>query len=274
MPKNEKEVDKGNLYDRIFRENVQDIFLPLIEMELGLKFKSYKVLQEKIAKTLEREVDFLCEIITEDDNKELLHIEFQTKNDGEMIYRMQEYHGLIYRKYKLPIHHVVVYLGESKTKMVSSLSDEGVFTGFSLICVNELDTERLLSKQVPEIVIMALLSNYKKEQVESVLRLILNKLEKIPKSKNASGRYINQLLLLSKLCNLEKKIIKTLEDMPVLLDINDSVLFKRGKLEGKTEAIIGFYKEGVAIEIIAKSLSISEKRVLEIIDEWKNNVSK
>jgi len=284
MPRNEDKNEKGNIFDRIFRENVQHIFIPLIEMELGLKFKSYKVLQEKIAKTLEREVDFLCEVLTETNEKELLHIEFQTQNDSEMVFRMLEYHGLLYRKYKLPIHHIVVYLGTSKSRMISKLPREGVFKGFHLIKLNEIDKDKFLTAQVPEIIILALLSDFKKEKLESVLRLILNKLKKVPKNK--AGRYINQLILLSKLRNLEKKTIKIIEDMPILIDINDSVLFQRGvekgkiegKIEGKDEeiqkAVIGIHKKGIPLETIAEALEISLERVDQIIEDWKSNLEK
>jgi len=278
MPIDEDKKEKGNVFDRIFRENVQHIFIPLIEMELGLKFKSYKILPGKIAKTLEREVDFLCKILTETDEKEILHIEFQTQNDPEMIFRMQEYHGLIYRKYKLPIHHIVIYLGPSKSRMTSSVHAKGVFTDFHLIHLNEIDKDKFLTAQVPEVILLALLSNYKKDKFEAVLRLIISKLRKVSKSKTETRRYIEQLLLLSKLRNLENKTLKIVEKMPITIDINDSVLYQRGKAEGieqKTlEDVISSYKKGIDSDIVAEVLNIPIEKVKEIIEDWKNNPSK
>ncbi len=273
----ENKSDKGNLFDRIFKENAKSIFMPLIEMELGFKFKSYNILQEKITKTLEREVDFLCEIITEEEEKELLHIEFQSKDNNEMIYRMQEYHALINRKYKLPVRHIVIYLGERESKMKTQLSDNEVFKGFYLISINEMDAAKLLSTQVPEIVILAMLGKYKKKQIENILRMVLKNLKEVSESIDETKRYVNQLLLLSRLRKLEEKIIKILEDMPLEIDLNTDVLYNKGLEQGLEEglerglekSIIGFYKEGVSIPKIAKALSISEEKVIQVIEAWK-----
>ena len=84
------------------RKNAESLFITLVEQELGFKIKSYKPLQEKITKTIEREMDFFYQVFTDDQDEFLLHIEFQTQDDKEMIYRMSEYHGLAYSRYKLP----------------------------------------------------------------------------------------------------------------------------------------------------------------------------
>ncbi len=46
--------DKGNVYDRIFKENAEFLFIPLIEQELGIKIVKYSALPEKLSKTTER----------------------------------------------------------------------------------------------------------------------------------------------------------------------------------------------------------------------------
>ncbi len=44
MKKSSEDEDKpkGNIYDRIFRENAASIFMPLIERILGIKIISYQ----------------------------------------------------------------------------------------------------------------------------------------------------------------------------------------------------------------------------------------
>jgi len=103
-------LKERNFYDRIFKENAEHIFIPLIQQELGMKINSYKVLPEKITKTIEREMDF-CYLINEGAEEFILHLEFQSENDKEMLYRMARYHGLAFAKHKVPIKHVVIYLG-------------------------------------------------------------------------------------------------------------------------------------------------------------------
>ena len=48
--KKEKSKHVGNVYDRIFKENAEHIFIPLIELQFNLRIKSFFILKEKIYK--------------------------------------------------------------------------------------------------------------------------------------------------------------------------------------------------------------------------------
>ena len=147
---------------------------------------------------------------------------------------------------------------------------------------------------------MALLSNYKKEHIEKVLYTIVDKIKKVVKHEDTLKRYINQLLILSRLRKLEKSVTKILEDMPITfeVDVENDYLYKRGLEKGKEalkeeivkkeeeivkkeeelkeqakrekeelekRAIIGFVKAGVDVKTIATTLGLSQKRVKEVI---------
>jgi len=307
----ENEEEKGNVFDRSVKEDSEFTFETFLEIQYGkkMRIKTYQPLQEKMPKTLEREVDFLYKITTEDDKEKLLHIEFQTKNSNRMIYRVQEYHGLISRKYNLPVKHLVVYYGKSKIKMVSKLPEEAIFRGFDLICLNEIEPENFLNSQAPEVVILTLLSKYTKKQVEEILSLMFNKLEKLPKYTNNPSRYINKLLLLSTLRNLDETITKKIKAMPIFTNemIKNHALYKEGKEDAKAElrkeleikeselrkaaqikeselrkaaekdkmqSIVGLHNAGVDIQIIAKSFNVTEERIKEVIADWEKQSPK
>ena len=107
---------------------------------------------------------------------------------------------------------------------------------------------------------------------------------------------------------LEKSVTKILEDMPITfeVDVENDYLYKRGLEKGKEvlreeivkkeeefkeeivkkeeefkkqakrekeeiekKAIIGFFKAGVDVKTIATTLDISQKRVKEVIKEFK-----
>ena len=187
----ERDVDVGNIFDRIFKENGEEMFTPFVRKRFGLEVEEYVPLQEKIAKTLEREVDFLYKITTETNEEHILHIEFQSKNDKEMIYRMGEYHGLILRKYQMPILHMVLYFGAEMSTMMTELPPEHVFTGFELVCINEIEADEFLNSDSSGMVILALLGKYKEEQTEEVLNLLFTKLKELSKSNNIPSRYIS-----------------------------------------------------------------------------------
>ena len=281
---------KGNAndYDRIFKENAEAIFMPLIKRELGLNIKYYQALPEKFTKTLEREVDFLYRVKDEDDKEFLLHIEFQTQDDKNMIYRMGFYHGLAWHKYKKPIKHVVVFLGKGKSKMRSTLEPEERFDGFDLINIYEFDRNQLLSSQVPEEVVMAILGHFDKKQLEQIIRLIVRQLKRVCQYEKDVSKYLQQLIILSRMRNLEKETIKILDAMPITYDITQDGLYLRGEEVGLEQGLeqgeeIGEAKslkkvtlrcldEGMDYTKISLLTGLSEEKIAEIDQERQKSI--
>jgi len=259
---------KGNIYDRIFRENAEHLFIPLVEHFLPIKIASYKILQVSFPQTSEHEVDFLYEIIDENQTKLILHIEFQSANDPAMLQRMQEYHSKIFKKFGLPVESLVINLGQRAFTARTQLKPEEIFTGYRVINLFELSTEELLSAQVPEVVILAFLANYPKNQIEAVLRLTLKKLKQIVVKEKDLRRYLTQLLLLSRLRNFEERTQQIINTMPITYDIETDGLYLQGIEKGIEKGIILCYKKGFSAEEIAKDLNISLKKVLRIIQAY------
>lgn len=142
---NQNDIERkqeGNLFDKTFKEISEKVFLTLVEERLGIKIKSFRPLKEKMQRTIEREMDFFYEVITEDDDKFILHMEFESGDNLDMVYRVGEYHGIELRRKKLKIRHVVVYLGTELPKMRTQLKPEEIYTGFELINVHALKTEK------------------------------------------------------------------------------------------------------------------------------------
>ena len=282
-------MPKENFYDRILKENAESLFLALAQERLGYKLISYTPLREKLPKTLEREVDFLYKVHTKEHGVFLLHIEFQSTDDKEMLFRMGEYHALIVKKYKLPIRHMVIYLGKGVSSMSEVLASELVFDGFELLDIGQIDSEVFLSSQVPEVIIMGLLSKFDKEETESILKRIISSLAMVSESKAMLSKYLNQLHILSGLRNLNDLTTKTISTMPIVsnFDYTQDEWYKQGRKEEreasilrlkeekeasilrlkeeKEASILRFYKNGVSISVIAESLDISEERVLVIL---------
>jgi predicted transposase/invertase (TIGR01784 family) len=247
MDKNKKMLQDpaGNVYDRIFKENAERMFIPLIEEQLDIKIIAFEPLQEKIHRTIQREMDFFCKITTDDHQQRLLHIEFQTQDDQEMIFRMAEYHGLALRKYRLPIKHIAIFLGTGKAKMKTRLNDEETFEGFDLINIHELNTTQLLSSQIPEVVQLAILSNYEAERTEAILRLVVMRLKDMCKEAGELAKNLTQLILLSRLRKLEEVTAKIIQEMPITYDIQQDSLYKQGIEKGIAKGIEKGIEEGI-----------------------------
>ena len=242
-----------------------------------------------MTKTIERETDFLYKITTKTDKKLLLHIEFQSKNDSKMLLRMAEYHGLIFKKFQLPIQHIVVYLGKAKANMPNFLKEDEIFTGFELISINELAAEQFLSSQVPELILLAFLSKYEKSETETILKTVIEQLKIKSSSENELKKYVSQLMLLTRLRKLDDLTVKILEDMPLTIDIEKDILYKKGIEKGIDigvekgidigvekgidigvgkgiqMGVIALEKDGFSIEKIASVFEISIEKVKTIL---------
>ncbi len=234
-----KEKDKhgSKEYDKILKENFEAYFLPFIEEVLELKIVSTERLPDNIQTTMERETDILLKVEDDSGKIYILHIEFQTKLNNELLYRNGEYHGIIQRIHRLPIVHLVINLGgQKKPRIRTTLHDDEVFKGYTLINLFGLDYNRLLSSQIPSVVVMAILANFGETDPETAIRLISRQLKKVSKNTDDLKKYIAQLVIMARLRNLHD-LSKQVIDMPVLYDIRKDSFFLQGIKEGKEEGI-------------------------------------
>ncbi len=153
-------------YDKILKENIAALLLPLTEKYLNIKIIDSRELKDKLQTTIEKEPDFIRIVKTDTDEEFILHIEFQTQDEEGMIYRMQEYFGLLRRKHGLPVRQFVIYLGKQPSRMQTQLAPEEVFTGFDLKSLRDYSYESLLDSQVPEEIILAILSDLREENLK------------------------------------------------------------------------------------------------------------
>ncbi len=172
---------------------------------------------------------------TETGEKFILHLEFQSVDEEGMVYRMQEYYGLLRRKYQLPVKQFVIYLGQKPSKMQTQLAPEEVFTGFTLQSLRDYDYLTLLSSDVPEEIILAVLSNFKGKKPAEVLKGILGKLKEKAGEEITLRKYIRQLSILARLRNLTKETQKQVTDMGLLYDITKDYLYQEGLEKGQQE---------------------------------------
>lgn len=146
-----------------------------------------------------------------------------------------------------------------------------------------MNTTQLLSSQVPEIVLLALLSNYEVERTEAVLRLIVMQLKAVSKSETELLKYLKQLVILSRLRTIESLTIKIIEEMPITYDIEKDALYKRGHEQGKEAGIkqgfekalltvvINCLKQGKGYEETAILTGLTIAQVKEIVKNIKKD---
>ena len=169
-------------YDKILKENMEELILPLSDKLLGLSLGPTEELPDDLQNTLERKPDLLKRV-TEDKNDAsyLLHIEFQVKDETTMVDRMLLYYAMLWEKYHEPVKQYVVFIGRRKPKMPTVLQNEVLDYRFTLVDIRELNYRSLLDTATqPEEAVLAILSNFKKSeavaarQIRSFLKSCVN----------------------------------------------------------------------------------------------------
>jgi hypothetical protein len=259
----------ANDYDKIFKENIAALLLPLTEKYLNIKIIDSRELKDKLQTTIEKEPDFI-RVVKTDIEEFILHIEFQSQDEEGMIYRMQEYYGLLRRKYGLPIKQFVIYLGAKASRMQMQLTPKEIFTGFNLKSLRDYSYESLLDSQIPEEIILAVLSDFKKLKPSEVIRQILGRLQGIAANDITLRKYIRQLSMLARLRNLTKETQKQIKDMGLTYNITEDYLYQEGRKQEKEELIIKMLKDKtLSIEKIAQILDVTVDHVKQIEKEIK-----
>lgn len=116
----------GQEYDKILKENIEALIIPLADRLLGLSLGKLEELPDDLQVTLERKPDLLKRVIQPDGSTYLLHIEFQVKNDKNMVNRMLLYYAMLNEKYREDIKQYVVFMGQRKPHMATQLNRSAI----------------------------------------------------------------------------------------------------------------------------------------------------
>ena len=276
LPKSE-----GNGYDKIIKENLEEIFRPLIERKLGIKILKSIPLKDKMQTTIEVEMDSFYDVTPESGKPFILHLEFESGDNPKMVYRVSEYHGIALKEREREIKHVVIYLGMTAPTMRTTLKPEEVFTGFELLDVQGLDVEDLLSSQVPGFVLIAILADYPAENAEKILRRVLENVKKLTPDEHQLRKYVKQIAVLARLRKIKFLATKILKEMPITFDIeietDEFYLIgeAKGKVEGEAKGeakaidVIKHWQKGMELLMIANVLDLPIKQVEHIIAQFQ-----
>lgn len=267
----------ANEYDKIFKENIEELLPFIVDKLLGIPTDQLEEIPDEVQTTVERKPDFLKKV-NDENGAYLLHIEFQSKRDYEMPYRMLEYYALLLRQYRLPIRQVVLQIGVPVSSRSAQLKTDVVRFHYRLLNLRDVDYEEFLSSQRPEEIILAVLANFQNTEPQKVLKWLLEKLRAtVNQQSHRFEKYANQLLVLAKLRNLETETFKILQTMPISLGINieDMYSFKQGqkkaRRETKEEIILNLHRlNQLTVKQIAEAVSEPLAFVKKVIAQQQN----
>ena len=232
-------------YDRIIKENLQHIFLDVLRVLTGLEATEVQTLYPEFASTIKRVADFVVKIKNNVGREEIIHIEFQSTNDGNMLGRMMVYSALLYEKYQLPVSQYVFYLGRDEMKMQVELKSRNHNYNYELIDLQSVSYKKFINSDNPGMVLVSILADFEEKEAEWVIEEIIKKI-RVMGSDNALdfNKYSVQLDYLSVLRNLQSTVEKKLKDMALVLDIRNDLRFQEGVEEGMEKGIQKGIEEG------------------------------
>ena len=265
MAKAFKENKQGNMYDKIFRENMEAALPGIIAHLLNLHIVESVELPDDIQHTKERKPDLLKKVTDKAGKIFVLHIEYQAKSDQEMRYRMAEYSIMLQRKYNLLVKQYVIFIGNGKANMATSIVTEDFNFRFNMISLSSIDYKIFLKSEKPEEKILAILANFENEEPASAIKNILQSVKDSSDSNFAENRYFNQLRVLMQLRNFTNQFDKAMESITTFFKEENDPLFYRGKVKGREEVISNFLEKlGLSDEQVASIANVPVELVQKI----------
>jgi predicted transposase/invertase (TIGR01784 family) len=217
-------------YDNIFKENLETVAPTLLEL-LGIEYDSIEDLPGDLQVTLERRPDF-TKLIKKGKKEFVWHLEIQTANEPDMVYRMHEYCGILSGKYKKDVRQYVIYIGRQKPQEPPTLDSRKWIYSFDLVDFRAFDYRFLLGRRTPQDAILAILADFGEEAPQKAAQTIVSELSQLCASN--FGKYARQLeMMFAKLRNLQPIIIELLENMALYYDLETDIRFLQGKEKGK-----------------------------------------
>lgn len=231
-----KKRRQASQFDKIFKENIEAIISSIMQNLLEITAIVVEELPDDIQHTKERKPDVLKKITDEKGNTFVLQIEFQVKDEPEMVYRMLDYYAMLERKYKLPVKQFVIFIGLDKPKMPTQLDREMLKFKFPLVVLSELDYHIFLNSDKPEEIVLGILANFEGEKPENALKQIISRVKETTQGEFPLNRYFNQLRVLAQLRNLELDLKIAMDSIVEYIKEERDVLFLRGLDKGEATA--------------------------------------
>ena len=262
----------------ITKEAIKEVFKYIIKIDV----KDFEFLDIEFQKIEERKADILVK--TED---KIIHIEFQTKTDKNMIFRMLRYYSEIKFRYPdMDIYQYVVYIGKYNTSMRFKLEEHNIKFSYELIDMKKIDCKEFLESDNPEAVVVSILCDFKGQNEREVIRKIIERLLKITKNENEFRKCFSILEELSANRDLSKIIEEeemalqylTWEDLPsyrVGMRKGEEAGMQRGIEKGiekeRERNILNMLKLGMSDEMILKIVDISKDKLNQLKEKYANS---
>ena len=167
------------------------------------------------------------------DDGRLIHIELQSRNEADMMWRMLDYYGVIWTTLKEIPRQFVLYVGDDPCKMDSRISHPTLNFSCTVMDLRELDAQSLQQSDRIADQLFTLLC-HRGAEAENIRRIV----SQIARVKGrGQDDAVSQLLLLSGLRRVEDRVAVEAKEMPVYIEDNSYLmgLIQQGEVRGRRE---------------------------------------
>ena len=244
MAKQKSLLAQVHQYDKILQENIEAALPGLIKSILKINAVQTEKLPDSLQHTKERRPDVLQKITDDKGSIFVLHVEFQTRDDSNMAYRMAEYLIMLSRQYRIEVQQFVIYIGEGKSKMANSLNLNKSYFQYELIAISSIDYHVFLRSNKPEEKMFAILANFGNEDVKKVVSKIATQIAQTAKGDLEKERRKNQLRILAQLRTLVSENIEIMEQVSSFFKEENDIFYKVGEKRGLEKGLEKGLEEG------------------------------
>ncbi|HVW60337.1 MAG TPA: hypothetical protein VHC48_09890 [Puia sp.] len=221
-----------NQYDKILRENMEAALPGLIRNLLGIHVVSTEELPDDIQHTKERKPDVLKKVTDKNNETFVLQVEFQAKNEPDMIFRMAEYYIMLLRRYHLRVQQYVIYIGTGTPTMTDYIRSEQMEFKYRLVILSAVDYHLLLRSDNPEEKMLAILADFGSGDPKRIIENIATQVIATSKSDFSKQRHMRQLRILAQLRNLEPETLNIMDSLEGIFTVEKDIFYKLGERRG------------------------------------------
>lgn len=272
----EEVIDKrqGNGYDKILKENMEAALPAIMESVLRLDIAESIEIPDSIQYTKERTPDLLKKVTDRANNTFVLHLEWQSENDMDMVYRMAEYAVMLYRKYRMPVEQYVIFIGNDGIKMITEINQKNLQFRYKVIDFKKFDYKLFLNAEDPAIKVFAILGNFEKDGEEKAIENICNEVKAADAAGLTGEKHYNQLRILAHLRNINiNSKFKDMISVSSFFKVEKDVCYLIGQDNMQKQTAIRMKNLGCDLEFIAKALNLSIEEVQTFETESENITS-
>ncbi len=205
-------------------------------------------------------------------NGQLYHLELQSRNDDEMLWRMLEYFLLIRQHYGIEPLQQVLYVGQEKPRFLTSYQSSRLSFHYELVDIRTIDCQPLLQSDLLPDNILAILCRL--DDPTQVLRTLLAKIYQL--NNKQSKDMLLFLANLSTLRNLSPLLEQEKHNMALELTLEGNIFlqdaYRKGRYFGEEKGLQKGLQKGLIEGEATVLIRLLEKRFGTLSPEIKQQI--